>query len=305
MKKKLFMTLMLAFALNASTFAQTNATTLEEGGSGPYKAVMYEVEGFAEHTVFAPQDLSVFSTKKALPVLVWGNGGCANSPRGHEKFLNDIASYGYLVLATGIMPKEGAPRGMGMGMGRGNQSRSEQQVESMDWAFAQNADKNSPFYQKIDTKNICISGMSCGGLQALFNCFDQRVSSIMICNSGLFDQEGGAPRMGGMPSVPKDKLKEIHCPIIYILGGESDIAYANGMDDFKRIEHVPAIAVNLPVGHGGTYNQPNGGEFAIVARAWLDWQLKGDQEASKMFVGDSPAILQRTDWTIQKNAKVK
>ena len=268
---------------------------------------MYEVEGFAEHTIFAPKDLSAFNAKKPLPVLVWGNGGCANSPRGHEKFLNEIASYGYIVLATGIMPKEDAPRGPGMG--RGNQSRSEQQVESMDFAFAQNADKNSPFYQKIDTKNICISGMSCGGLQALFNCFDERVTSIMICNSGLFEQpeDGGtgARRMPGMPSVPKAKLKEIHCPIIYILGGETDIAYNNGMDDFKRIDHMPAIAVNLPVGHGGTYNQPHGGEFAIVARAWLDWQLKGDKEASKMFVGDKPAILQRPDWTLQKNDKVK
>ena len=305
MKTKLFMTLMLAFMTSASMFAQANATTLEEGGTGPYKAVMYEVEGFKEHTVFAPKDLSVFNSKKALPVLVWGNGGCANSPRGHEKFLNDIASYGYLVLATGTMPKEGAPRGMGgMGGGMGSQSRAEQQVESMDWAFAQNADKNSPFYQKIDTKNICVPGMSCGGLQALVNCFDQRVTSIMICNSGLLNNGGGSA-MGGMPSVPKDKLQDIHCPIIYILGGESDIAYANGMDDFKRIEKQPAIAVNLPVGHGGTYAQPHGGEFAIVARAWLDWQLKGDKEASKMFVGDSPAILKRENWTIEKNAKVK
>ena len=89
------------------------------------------------------------------------------------------------------------------------------------------------------------------------------------------------------------------------LGGESDIAYNNGMDDFKRIDHVPAIAVNQPVGHGGTYNQPNGGEFAIVARAWLDWQLKGNQETSKMFCGNSPAILQRKDWTLEKNTKVK
>lgn len=304
MNKNFIATLTLAFGMCASTFAQTEPTVLEEGGTGLYKAVMYEVEGFAEHTVFAPKDLSVFNEKKALPVLVWGNGGCANSPRGHEKFLNDIASYGYLVLATGIMPKQDAPRGMG-GMGRGNQSRTEQQVESMDWAFAQNADKDSPFYQKIDTKNICIAGMSCGGLQALFNCFDPRVTSIMICNSGLLPEVDEGPRMPGMPSVPKAKLKDIHCPIIYILGGETDIAYNNGMDDFKRIDHVPAIACNLPVGHGGTYNQPNGGEFAIVARAWLDWQLKGDQEAAKMFVGDKPAILDRKDWTLEKNAKAK
>lgn len=309
MKKRLFLTLALVLTMSASLFAQTEPTVLEEGGTGPYKAVMYEIDGFKEHTVFAPKDLSMFNAKKALPVLVWGNGGCANSPRGHEKFLNDIASYGYLVLATGIMPKQDASRGFGGGF-VGNQSRTEQQVESMDFAFAKNADKNSPFYQKIDTKNICISGMSCGGLQALFNCFDPRVTSIMICNSGLFEQPEGdgdpnARRMPGMPSVPKAKLKEIHCPIIYILGGETDIAYNNGMDDFKRIDHVPAIAVNLPVGHGGTYNQPHGGEFSIVARAWLDWQLKGDQEASKMFVGDKPAILDRKDWTLEKNGKVK
>ena len=131
MKKKLFLTLAFAFAMSGNLFSQTEPTVLEEGGTGPYKAVMYEVDGFKEHTIFAPKDLSVFGTKKQLPVLVWGNGGCANSPRGHEKFLNDIASYGYLVLATGLMPKADAPRGMG-GMGRGNQSRSEQQVESMD-----------------------------------------------------------------------------------------------------------------------------------------------------------------------------
>ena len=232
---------------------------------------------------------------------MWGNGGCANSPRGHEKFLNDIASYGYIVLATGVMPAQDAPRGMGP---MGSQSRTEQQVESMDWAFAQNANKKSPYYKKIDTKNICIASMSCRGLQALFNCFDKRVTSIMICNSGLLNDAANSP-IGGMPSVPKDKLKDIHCPIIYMLGGEKDIAYANGMDDFKRIKHVPAIAVNLPVGHGGTYNQPHGGEFAIVARAWLDWQLKGNKEASTMFVGDSPSILQRQDWTLEKNDMVK
>ena len=297
MKTKLIMTLVFAFMVSVSTFAQTSGIVLEEGGTGPYKAVMYEVKGFKEHTIFAPQDLSVFSANKAMPVLVWANGSCANSPRGHEKFLNDIASYGYLVLATGTMPKEDAPRNID----DNNQSRAEQQVESIDWAFAQNTNRTSPFYQKIDTKNICISGMSCGGLQALANCFDQRVTSIMICNSGL---PNSGVSMNGVPIVPKERLQEIHCPIIYILGGESDIAHANGMDDFKRIENQPAIAVNLPVGHGGTYSQPHGGEFAIVARAWLDWQLKGDKEAAKMFTGDSPAILKRRDWTLHKNAKV-
>ena len=43
---------------------------LEDGGTGPHRAVMMEVAGFAEHTVFRPIDLSPFSEKKPLPVLV-------------------------------------------------------------------------------------------------------------------------------------------------------------------------------------------------------------------------------------------
>ena len=85
MKTKLILSLMLVFTMKAGAiYAQTNSTELEEGGTGPYKAAVYEVDGFAEHTVFAPKDLSKFNAKNPLPVLVWGNGGCANWPRGHE-----------------------------------------------------------------------------------------------------------------------------------------------------------------------------------------------------------------------------
>ena len=271
---------------------------IEDGGTGAYKAIMKEVPGLKEHTVFCPQDLSQFDAQHPLPVLVWGNGACANSPFEHMNFLNEIASHGYLVLATGIIPMDDE-------WYKGPMSRSEQQIESIDWAIAQNADPESPFYQKIDVKNICVSGMSCGGLQTLFNCADPRIKSLMICNSGLFNQQNAAQAVGGMPMPPKEKLKEIHTPIIYILGGETDIAYGNGMDDFHRIKHVPACAVNYPVGHGGTYREPHGGEFTVVALAWLDWQLKGDKQAEKMFKGKKPSLLKRKDWTIEKNAKFK
>lgn len=268
---------------------------VEDGGTGAYKAIMKEDFSLPEHTIFVPQDLSAFDKKNPLPVLVWGNGACANSPHEHINFLNEIASHGYIVLATGVIPMEG-------GWYRGPMSRTEQQIESMDWAIAQNADPASPYYQKIDVKNICVAGMSCGGLQTLYNCADPRIKTLMICNSGLFNQQNVNQAVGGMPMPPKDKLKEIHTSIMYMLGGESDIAYGNGMDDFKRIEHVPACATNLPVGHGGTYAQPHGGEYSIVALAWLDWQLKGDKKASKMFVGKNCDLLKRKDWSIEKNA---
>ena len=267
---------------------------VEDGGTGAYKAIMKEEATLPEHTVFVPQDLSVFGGKKLLPVLVWGNGACANSPWEHMNFLNEIASQGYIVLATGIIP-------MTDEWYKGPMSRTEQQIESIDWIIKQNADPASPYYNKVDVKNICVAGMSCGGLQTLFNCADPRIKTLMICNSGLFKQENAGQAVGGMPMPPKEKLKEIHTPILYILGGETDIAYGNGMDDFHRISHVPAYAANFPVGHGGTYREPHGGEFTVVALAWLNWQLKGDKEAAKLFKNGE--LKNRKDWTLETNGK--
>ena len=72
------------------------------------------------------------------------------------------------------------------------------------------------------------------------------------------------------------------------------MAYPNGMDDFQRINHVPAFVGNLEgIGHGGTYSQPHGGDFAKVATAWCQWQLKGDQEAKKMFIGDDCGLCNK------------
>ncbi len=271
---------------------------LEDGGTGPCKAIMTETADLKAHTIFRPADLSAFNGQNALPVLVWGNGACNNSPFEHVNFLNEIASYGYLVVATGYIPEDDMPY-------RGPMSTTEQQIESIDWVISQNENPSSPLYHKIDVKNICIAGMSCGGLQSLFNCADPRISAVMICNSGLFNQENAGNAVGGMPMPPKSKLAEIHTPILYLLGGKTDIAYENGMDDFHRISHVPAIAANLPVGHGGTYAQPHGGEFAVVARTWLDWQLKGDKQAAKMFVGKNCGLATRQGWTIEKNKKQK
>ena len=44
------------------------------------------------------------------------------------------------------------------------------------------------------------------------------------------------------------------------------------------------LADNTRSGHGGTYEQPNGGANARMVRAWLDWQLKDKTEHSKLFI---------------------
>jgi dienelactone hydrolase len=289
--------LMLGTACKSGPVAPvaSQSRVVEDGGTGPYKVLMLEDPSLEAHTIFAPQDLSPFGKKNPLPVLVWGNGACTNSPWEHYLFLNEIASHGFLVIATGYIPMEDKPY-------RGPMSTSAQQIESIDWAIAQNADKESPYYGRIDVEHIAAAGMSCGGLQTLDNATDPRLTTIMICNSGLFLNPGTA--VPGMPMPAKERLQEITVPVIYILGGPEDIAYENGMDDFHRLVNVPAFAANYPVGHGGTYRQPHGGEFTVPALAWLQWRLKGDQEAAKMFVGADCGLAGREGWTVEKNGLI-
>lgn len=298
MKKNLFaFAAVMAGALFAvscnSSVAETYTENkiLEEGGNGPYKAIMVTEPSLEAHTIFRPQDLSKFGKGNKMPILVWGNGACTNSPWEHVNFLNEIASNGFFVVAIGVFPQEGQRN-------YGAMSKSEQQIEGIDWAIQQNSDKNSPYYQKLDIDNIAAAGMSCGGLQTLTNAADSRLKTIMICNSGSFINPAGA--VPNMPMPTKEDLKKIHTPVMYLLGGPTDIAYENGMDDFSRIDHVPAFAANFPVGHGGTYAQPHGGEFSVVATAWLKWQLKGDKEAGTMFTGNPCALSQREGWTTDK-----
>ncbi|HSW50092.1 MAG TPA: hypothetical protein VLH09_07955 [Bryobacteraceae bacterium] len=47
-------------------------------------------------------------------------------------------------------------------------------------------------------------------------------------------------------------------------------------------------------------SQPNGGEFARVALAWRDWQIKGDQTAAKMYTGPSRGLCADANWKIEK-----
>ena len=268
---------------------------VEDGGSGPYKAVMVSEPGLEAHTIFRPADLYVFGRENPLPVLVWGNGACRNSPWEHLNFLNEIASHGYMVIATGYMPEPGR-------LDYGS-STPEQQIEGIDWAERVNSNPGSPYFNKLDLNNIAAAGMSCGGLQTLANAADSRLKTIMICNSGLFTDPSAA--MPGMPMPHKDELKNIHTPVLYMLGGKEDIAYENGSDDFRRINHVPAIMVNYPVGHGGTYAQEHGGEFSIVALKWLDLILKADRNALGFFIGENPGILQRPGWSIESKFRMQ
>jgi hypothetical protein len=54
------------------------------------------------------------------------------------------------------------------------------------------------------------------------------------------------------------------------------------------------------VGHGGTWQEPQGGRMGTAVIAWLDWQLKGDARASKIFNGNPCELCSEADWTVKR-----
>ncbi|KAI9368146.1 Alpha/Beta hydrolase protein [Aspergillus egyptiacus] len=223
-------------------------------GSGPYPAAYTTDPSLPSHTIYKPTTPTPASDP--LPVLIWGNGACANDGTDFANFLTNIASYGYIAIASG-------PPG---GTGSTNAAMMRDAIDFITAAAAAGTDG----YETVDVGRIAVAGMSCGGLEAYELRDDERVSNLGIFNSGFLD--------GG------EAISEVAVPVFYFLGGRGDIAYPNGMRDYAALQGVPKWVGNYPVGHGGTYGDPDGGAFGVAAVNWLQFVLKGDAEAAGFFM---------------------
>jgi dienelactone hydrolase len=233
-----------------------------------------------------------------MPVYIFGNGGCSADGTMARNHLLEIASHGYLVVAPGVIaarhPEAVAPPAPRGSLTIANQASA--LTEAIDWATRENGRPQSPYYGRIDVKAIAVSGWSCGGLQAIIVAPDPRVKTLVVMNSGIFN--GDENIIPGL-TVHKAMLTDIHVPTLYVMGGPTDIAYANGTDDYARLDRIPAALVNIPVGHGGTYMQPHGGVGAEVVTHWLDWQLKGDPEQARLFTGPQCGYCHDARFTLE------
>jgi hypothetical protein len=167
--------------------------------------------------------------------------------------------------------------------------------EAIDWAIAQNADPSGRFNNKLDVKRMVVMGHSCGGgLAVQLAAEDSRVTGVGIWFSGA--------GLAGARGNDAASLQKIKGPILLITGDEQhDIAFASGRSTFEAITHTPIFyGWQNELQHIGTFGARNGGDTGVIARNWLEWTTRNDQNAGRMFKGAGCTLCKDPTWHIQK-----
>jgi dienelactone hydrolase len=258
---------------------------------GPYQITSEKAFGSPGYLVFRPTTLDAFPKKDKLPLMVWGNGGCAiDSTRYsgflYSGFLTTIASHGFLVMGT--LPQEGAAR---------RQETADDVRGAIDWAAKENDRTDSPLKGKIALDKVAVMGQSCGGFLSIVLGADPRVKTIGVFNSGVQKAAPGAP--AGLAPTP-DALPKVHGPVLLINGSDPDFMLATSLATFDMIDNLPTFyGARHNAGHTATVFHPGGGEYANVASNWLLWTFKGDKKAGAMFVGKNCGLCTNSNWDVK------
>jgi len=262
---------------------------------GPYKITSEAAFGSPGLHVYRPEALEAFPKKDTLPVMVWGNGGCAIDSTRYGGFLTTIASHGFLVIGT--VPQEGAAR---------RQETADDVRAAIDWAAKENARTDSPLKGKIALDKVAVMGQSCGGFLSITLGADPRVKTIGVFNSGITNtppaeaQGKTKGKGGGSPQPGAEALTKLHGPVLLINGHEPDFAMPWSVATFEAINNLPVFyGSRHNAGHTATVFHPGGGEFANVASNWLSWTFKGDKKAGKMFVGKDCGLCTNSNWDVK------
>lgn len=268
--------------------------------SGPYEVASETAFGSPGHVVFRPADLDGFPERDTLPVIAWGNGGCAKDSEPYAGLLTTIASHGFLVLATAVEEGEqlGPPAVI---LGDDGVVRVQAPPAALraalDWAEAEAAREGSPLQGRVATDLMAVMGQSCGGQVAIGLGADARVDTIGAFNAGA---PPAWPNASSSPLPTIDALDDLHGPVLLVNGHETDGAMEASRANYEAIDDVPAFyGARREAGHFGTIGHPGGGEYANVASSWLKWILKGDAEAGAMFVGEDCGLCADPNWEVR------
>src|SRR5499427_4119729 len=194
---------------------------------GAYEVTSEPAFGSPGHVIVRPTNLDAFPKKDKLPVIAWGNGGCAIDSKAFLGFMQTVASHGFLVIGTAAI--EGAPR---------RQANVDDLRTAIDWADKENTRDGSPLKGKIAVDKVAAMGSSCGGFLSIEVGADPRVKTIGVFNSGVTKRDPNAPAPP-FPIPGFESLAKLHGPVLLVNGSTKDFMMATSKATYDGLDKVP------------------------------------------------------------------
>lgn len=282
--------ILLIIAMSLIPMVPNNYTEkVETGGNierkylsmGNYKVRNIKRDGSEltkKYTIYYPEELE--NSNQEYPAIIVLNG-TGVLPKKYKALFKHLASWGFIVIGN-----DDASTGFGTSAD-----------ETIDYIISENSNNESILYKTIDLDNIGITGHSQGGagvFSALSIMKHKDVYKTSVALSPTHEQT--AHELGWNYDLTK-----ISTPILMIAGTEGDfetqavIPIEKMTEMYNKIPALKVMARRSGAEHGQMLYSADG-----YVTAWFMWQLKGDEEASKAFIGDSPEIINNSLYRNQK-----
>lgn len=239
---------------------------------GKYKVKKIKKDGSEltkKYYIYYPEELE--KNDKEYPVVVMLNG-TGVLPKKYKALFKHLASWGFVVIGN-----DDASTGFGKSAD-----------ETIDFIISENSNGSSILHGKIDLNNIGITGHSQGGAGvftaiSIMEHKDKYKTAIALSPT----HEEMAHQFGW-----RYDLTKINIPVLMIAGTVGDfetqavIPIEKMEEMYNKISSSKAMARRIDAEHGQMLYSADG-----YVTAWLMWNLQGDEEASKAFLGNEPEIL--------------
>ena len=228
--------------------------------------------------VYYPEELE--NNNKKYPVVIVLNG-TGVLPKKYKALFKHLTSWGFIVVGN-----DDPSTGFGKSAD-----------ETIDYLKKANDDKNSILYRNIDMDNIGITGHSQGG------------AGVFTSISIMEHKDAFKTAVALSPTHEETALAfgwdydltKVSIPTLIIAGTKGDfetqavIPIEKMIEMYNKISSSKVMMRRIDAEHGQMLYSADG-----YVTAWLMWQLQGDEEASKAFIGDNPEILKNELYQDQK-----
>jgi hypothetical protein len=238
------------------TFMEPDATTKDLKNLRGLDSTLY--------TIFRPACMKKGET---YPVITWANGTCGYT-HGYAALLGNIASYGYVIIASNSVWTNSAPT-------------DHVQERAIDYAESLNEDKTSPLYHRLDLDKVGAMGHSQGAAATITAAKDPRVKSVIFWNYGTTNDK---------PFLTVSADHDVMMPTLDTIKNLATISTQPA--EWIYFHQILQTGGNA-TGHLVLMEQPD--RVWKMAVDYWDWQLKGDENAKKTFVGSDCGLCKSPD----------